>query len=543
MTPYNPTSSARRPRLSRRLWLGPALYMLVVSFYFLARYDGRWAETDSAAFALINRNFVEQGQLAPSGEIYPNGYTYQAVSATITALTGLDVATLQQLLFPLLAPLVVLPAWALYRDISGTARGAVLSTVLLLTQPEFLFVILRSSHEKFTRTLLLLCILLLARSFALRGKPWQFAVHVGFFYLLAYALLAGNALLANSFFIAAALAMLCGFLWDGLLAITRRLRRHGAPDPREADESRLHRHMLKRLLYVTLICLGLFYLFVFHLYTPSQHSVLAVRDLFERSANVITNQAKATNAYDYVNVSWLSIPIYLLVSIANWIVLGAAAIIWLHRAVRWLWRGETPATPAERLVWLLFAAFIIQGIFTVITDRSGALGGNIQVRLFPALSITGVGLVGAALSRWRPCRYGRPIGMALAGGIFCIAILSIFKVTNEPALSNKWTFYRADELAALEWVDQRLSNSEIWTEFDERLMVAYHTVHARSQNGNLLRGFYHEPTMRHILVSSLTHLRSSRLQQPLPMPPDALRIYDNGEAQMYHVRPVTPYQK
>ena len=142
--------------------------------------------------------------------IYSNGYAFQAISAFIMAITGLDLATLQQLVYPLVAALVVLPAWALYRELTGSARGATLASLLLFTQPEFLFVILRSSHEKFTRTFLLLCLFFLVRSFKMRDRPWLFAMHVGLFYLTAYAFIASNNLLAHSFIFAIAVALICG---------------------------------------------------------------------------------------------------------------------------------------------------------------------------------------------------------------------------------------------------------------------------------------------------------------------------------------------
>src|SRR5439155_13525618 len=95
-------------RISWWPWLGPLLYMAVVSLYFAGRYAGRWAENDSAVFADIIRVFAHAGRLVPErGAVYPNGYAYQAISTFIVTMTGLDVATLQQLVYPLVAPLVV----------------------------------------------------------------------------------------------------------------------------------------------------------------------------------------------------------------------------------------------------------------------------------------------------------------------------------------------------------------------------------------------------------------------------------------------------
>src|SRR5215218_8264685 len=107
------TSSAAS---SQWLWLGPLIYMLIVGLYFMGRYGGRWAEVDSAIFTEVIRVFAREGQLVPvGGELYPNGYGYQSISAFVLAFTGLDAATLQQLIYPLLAAPIALVAFALFR--------------------------------------------------------------------------------------------------------------------------------------------------------------------------------------------------------------------------------------------------------------------------------------------------------------------------------------------------------------------------------------------------------------------------------------------
>jgi hypothetical protein len=178
-----------------------------------------------------------------------------------------------------------------------------------------------------------------------------------------------------------------------------------------------------------------------------------------------------------------------------------------------------------------------------VADASGALGSNLQHRLFPSFSIVAVPLVGAALAQWRPARLGRPLRMGLTAAVACVSILSVLKATNEPLLSNKWTFYREDELIALDWSDTHLQNTSVWTEFDERLAAAYQTARGDSANQNRFVGYNPQPTMHNLLISDITRLRGSRLGATLPVPPDALQVYDDGSAQLYHLRPLTPYQK
>lgn len=511
------------------LWLGPLCFMALIGLYFVMRFEGRWAEQDSAVFTKYIQALVDDGRLvSANSEPYPNGYGYQAISAFLVTLTGLSVPTLQQLIYPVTAALLVLPAWVLYRELTGSAAGATLAAILLFTQPEFLFVILRSSHEKFTRTLLLLCLFCLVRSLRARHQTRLFATYVSLFYLAAFAFIASNNLLAHSFIFAVALAFGIGWILEQWRP---GLRQHSS-------------QLMQRLPYATLICLGLVYLFTFYLYKPAQHDLLVLQTLADRIAALFLDvQTQPANAYSQVSAGWISLPAYFLVSSANWVILGTSFAIWLRQSWRWLVRKKQPPTDTAWLVWLFYTAFAAQGVISILADASGALGSNLQHRLFPSISIVAVALVSTALVQWRPRRFAVPVRFILAIGVGCIAVLSVLKATNEPLLSNKWTFYRSEELTAIEWADQNLRNDEIWTELDERLAMAYVTTNIKSAYGNRLYANDRNPTTRNLVISDITRLRSQRLQRPLPLPPDALRVYDNGEAELYHVRPRTPYQR
>lgn len=512
-------------------WLGPLFYMLVVGYYATVRYMGNWAENDSAAFTHWIRKLTADGQLVPlGGGIYPNGYAYQAISTYVASTTGLSPAVLQQLMYPLIACIVVLPAWIFYREFTGSQQGATLTTILLFTQPEFLFVILRSSHEKFTRTFMLLCLFLLVRSFTLSDKPRFFAVYIGLFYLIIYAFILSNNMLAYSFIFAIVIALIFNWLLE-----KRVLTLHNA-------------YISRRLCYVMIVSIGFVYLFTFYIYPPAQHDLVVLKDTWEQIKALFlstqnSTETTYTNAYRYVSFSWTSLPIYFLVSIANWIIFIVSFTIWIYQGLRWLWRGIAPDNQSARFLWILYTAFAIQGTLSVVADASGALGSNLQHRLFPSFSIIAVGMVGAVLGRWRPRHFEKPVWVGISVAIFCVSILSVMKATNEPIISNKWIFYRQGEMAALRWSDSHLRYAEVGTEFDERLWAAFRTEEGSSRNQNRFLSYRMTSTMRDFLLSSVTRLRSSRVQLPLPVPPDALRVYDNGEAELYHLRPKTPFQR
>ncbi|NJN65398.1 MAG: hypothetical protein HC884_01135 [Chloroflexaceae bacterium] len=526
------------------LVLAPLLYMLFLGGYFVVRFEGRWAEVDTTLFTSAIRNIMQSGHLVPaSGEVYPGGYGYQSISFFLVRMTGLEVRQLQQLIYPLLASLVVLPAWLLYREVSGSARGATISAMLLFTQPEFLFVIIRGSHEKFTRTYMLLCLFLLFRSFKLRDTSRLFGLHVGLFYLLAFAFASTNNAMAVSFFVSIGTAMGMRWVQEKVWWLRTRLARWMRKTP-PPDLGPLFSPDVQRLFYITLICIGLTYVVLLYIYPYGLSNVSFFTRLGQESVSVVTEGTTTkVNPYSYVKTSWTSLPFYLLVSSSNWILLGGAALIWLWKGVRWFWKGDTLQTESEWLPWLLFASLGVQAVGSVVADMGGGVG-NIQVRLFPSISIMSVMLVGPALTRWRPVRLFRPVRLALTAAIALMAVMAGLKVTNEPMLSNKWMFYHQDEVTALEWCDTHLHYAHIWTEFDERLWVAFGMTQGESRRENrYLMNFLRPERVRNVLITDITRLRSSRMKIPLPLPPDSFRVYDNGEAQLYHLRPRTRHQQ
>jgi hypothetical protein len=516
------------------LWLGPLLYVFVVGIYFTGRFEGRWAESDSAAFTQFIAALERSGRLIPAeGAVYANGYAVPVISAYIIAITGLDVVTLQRLIYPLLAAIIALPAWLLFREFTGSARGATLASMILLTQPEFLFFILRSSHEKFTRTLMILCLFWLVRSYKARNNSRALAVNVSLFYLTSFAFIASNNLLAHSFIFAVTLALL----------LVRLLERR-IPHPRQDNQ------VLQRLPYVAIICLGLVYLFTFYAYPPAQHDLLILRNVWERVVALFLDvETQASNPYTQVQAGWISLPVYLTVSIANWLLLISSVVIWLRQSWQWLWRGIAPETAQARLLWLFYGAFAFQGGLSIITDASGAFG-NLQHRLFSSFSIVAAAVVGAALAQWHPRRMVLQARIGLTALVGCVAVLSLLKATNEPLLSNFWTFYRESEVKALEWSDDHLNYGYIWTEYNERLKMAFVTVTDKALSANYLTdsnnvftGGIRQDWVRHIILTDVTRMHSIRLRRALPVPSDALQVYDNGYAQLYQVRPLTPYQR
>jgi hypothetical protein len=525
--PTSPETPPDEPREPAWPWVALVLYVVGIGLYLLVRYQGNWAETDSATLTEYIRGMADAGRLIPAGEIYPNGYLDQALSSTVMAMTGLSAEALQRWVYPLLAAIIVVPAWMTYRLLGGSALAASISTVLLVTLPDFLFVILRSSHEKFSRTLMLACLFLLFLPIVRRLSARRSAIVIALSWLATYALISTNMPLATSFIAAIALALAVG--WS-LSRVRAHLRRAQA------------RFTWPALTFLV-GAIALVVVFVAFIYPPAFHDVLVLQDTVQKVVAVVTGEGgrsgDALAAYTYVNTGWIDIRIYLLLSAANWLLLIGSFAVWTAQGWRWLVRGKEPETATAWVIWLLYSAFLVQAALAIVSDATGAFGSNLQLRLFPSFAIVAAALLGTALGRLASQPIHGVARAAAATAFVVLCLLSVTKATNEPLLSNKWNFYRPAEIAGLRWQDGHLADADIWTEFDERLESAYINEFPRSSNR-------FESTVtsatRDMAVSDVTRLRASRLGAPLPVPPDAWEVYDNGTMQLYHLRPQSPYQ-
>jgi hypothetical protein len=154
-------------------------------------------------------------------------------------------------------------------------------------------------------------------------------------------------------------------------------------------------------------------------------------------------------------------------------------------------------------------------------------------------------LVAWQFIRWRPRRLlvQRLSSMGLVAGVAVLALLSTLKATNEPLLSNKWQFYTPSEMDALDWADVALLSHSVWTEYDERLVVADGIRRGGIPRTIALDRNIPDPQTRDLMVSDITRARGTRLLTQLPTSADDSVTYDNGQAQIYHLRPRTPYQR
>jgi hypothetical protein len=480
---------------------------LLVGAYFVIRYEGRWSESDSGTMTQAIRSLVSTGHFETGAtSLYSNGYGYQAVSTAIIAFTGLDVVTLQQHLYPLISALLVLPAWVLYRELTGSGRIAGLATVLLLIAPEYVFSISRASHERLDRTFMFIAVWLLVRSVRQRPDPARFRIHLALTLVMVYSLVSTNALFGMSFVLALGTAFAIAWVASRLVPAVREVA---------VDASRL-------LGWTTLAAVVITGLVTLIIYPPILDSIRALSVIPGALADLILNGGVSKNPYATLSSAWVSTWIFLALSAANLGLLAISVLVWAKMGWDWL-RGRPAPTIGPWMLWVLFAAFAAQGAATIVSDRTGALQGNAQYRAFSVFATVAAPLVAYALAR-RPRPRLRPI---LAAIVAFGAVATYMKATLDPVASNRWLFYTDAEVQGLAWADAN-QRGLTWIGDDDRLPAAWAMVVGNIRPGNGWDTGAPSATTRTFLVSEPMRLQFQRLGLTLPLPAEANVVYDNG---------------
>lgn len=510
----------------RALFAGLRLYSLLVAGYFVLRYQGQWMENDTATITQAVQAMRAQGSLHPDGPVYQHGFGYQAVSLALLAVTGLAPQTLQTAVFPFLGALaVVLTSFLLFAAVTGERRAATLGVLLLLFQPDVLFVTLRGSHEKLTWPLMMLALALFYGS--LRRPVGATAVYVGLFYLTVLALISTNVFFSSVFLVSLAFSLALGVALGRILP----RRKPGYPLGRVVEA--------KRLLYLCASCAVLTFVFAAYVYPVALLNLRTLSSIVDRVGAFLLSFEIGGQPYEYIAFGWVSPQVYLALTAFTWLLLAASLAEWLRRGLAIL-EGREKFGLASSLDWLLYAGFALQVAVSILVDFSGVLSANLQLRLFPGFTVMAAGLLARGL--WRALARPRVRGglrwAALgAGGLATVwfALASALKATNEPALSNKWSFYSSAEAAALRWTGRDLQAAHLWSGIDERLAVVFLANESKPGSSQTVYEFGEfEAEQRYVLSSATERLRGARLKVSLPETTGWARVYDNGEVQLYH---------
>lgn len=529
-------TTTRRNASRRQGWLAlvPVVFAFAVTLYVGLRYGYRTGETDTTAFTGFVQTVLAQHTIVPSGNVYPHGYAYQTLAATLVLVTGLNVMQVLLVLLPFLALATALIAFVTFRRLTGSELLGSIAALLLFIQPEFLFVIERGNHEKVTDALVLTLVFLLVASFQAEHRLASLVVLIVAFYLCAWCLITTNAFFGSSFMAGLALSLVGGLV---MLCLSRSRASETAGSA-----------SLRRLIYTLLAGLVLVFVFITDLYAPARYNLNLFHTLIQKLELLFLTIEPAGTPYATLSSGYVAPWVYPLLSTFNWIVLAGAGATWIWLALRFKRQGVGTKGRPLFLLWLMAAAFAVEVGVSAVIDLAGFLGDNLEVRLFPIFMLFGIPLAVIGAARLCPrIPAGLPRRVALVGGLLLlgsVTITSVLKATNDPLVSNKWIFATRDEMRALTWSGHYLGGQTVWAGFDERLTtvaVVQDLPTSSPPNVHYQTGV---PTMdaRYTIASEVIARRSLRLDIPASDVLEDDRIFDDGSAQLYHRVPVTPYQ-
>lgn len=512
----------------------------------LVRSHGMWAETDSAVFTRYIRNILQTGELIPStGAVYGNGYGYQVLGVFLTKILGISLSSFQLDSSALLAIWVIFPAWLFYQKLLQRRAGTTLAILLFFAQPDVLFPLFRATHEKFTRGLMFLVLYLFLCGLHSRQRPRRLMGFVFAFYFSVLGMLTYNNLLATSFLVG------LGFT---LIFYVFVVRAQILPNRLAGMES--VQASIRKLAYVVLLSMVLIFLYIFYLYPPGRSVIETSSSVWQGILSLVlaTGQSVTPAYVELVNSGWRSFNTYLVINAATWFLLIGSMLIWLWQSgsllvVRYLsnkTQAKSSFTERDLALWAFFGAFASLGAFAIAMDSAGALAGNIQLRIYPNIAMLAAPLLANQLLRWKANAHHyiqHSIGAVYIVVLCMLYGLSFLKATNEPFFSNKWTFVVPSELQAHSWVEEKLQANSVWYGFDERVSSGLELNAGEAPITAIVDQFEVAEDTADFLVSRVTLEQGLRLQATLPFSAGDLKTYDNGQTQIYHRRPYTPYQE
>ena len=497
--------------------------------YFALRYSGWVIEVDSSRMSAISEGIVATGGLR-NYRPYRNGFGYGAMLAALNLITGIEIPVIQVgsgiTIFMLL-----LVAFAAYRQILSGALSGLVATFLLLLQPDFLFYVVRASHERVTWMFALLMLFLLLRSQQHAQAVKQLFIYIALFYLSFWTMVMSNVFFASTFLLAISIGLAIGWIFERVA-----FRKNG--------NSYLPGVWMKRLLLISLSGFILIFLFIFYAYLPAKSYFYVFTSLADQMSLLFfgAEEVGSVASYQYVGTAWRHQSTYLLLTGMQWIIAVSGLSVWVWSTLH-LFR----LNHKQRFLWQMYTSFGVLLAFGVIADFAGYLSSNLQLRLFTPFAMFSSAMVVMGMQVVWP-KLTPPIKQWLVPAAGMLAIFAFVaaqaKITNDPLFSNQWLFFTPAETRSHEWIDRHMENRIIWVDTWDHLQQVFYFQEGYKvpvKNGYIHGARFFE--RQNVLLSDRVVLESNRKGLILPSVVNDLKIYDNGSVRIFHPRPMTPYQR
>jgi hypothetical protein len=283
-------------------------------------------------------------------------------------------------------------------------------------------------------------------------------------------------------------------------------------------------------------------------YKPAMIYIQVLRNILPFFISFGTNISD--NPYTYIGNVWISPIIWLILSSVNLLVLSIASIY--VGFVFWsvLKNKKFVVAESQKMLIILFVIYILFAFFSIISDLSGGLITNSQVRLLPVIFVPAAGLsVQGMYVLTKKITLKNPhiikIARATALGMFSLlAIFSVIKVTNEPLLNNHWLFYSESEKQSVKWVNDKLLDHKLWVGPRGRYAWVINLYGNTPLDRNRVDTNLIDPLTKYAVLTDIIEMQTIRSNLPLPDVDNADIIFDNGNLKIfYFFKNEQPYAK
>lgn len=529
---------------------------LIIGVYWSVRFGGFSGEGDTARMTQSASAVYAEGQLTTTeAAAYQSGFGFPAILAILSHVTNVPIRDLQ-LNSGLWLIAFVATAYLCFRELLRNNAAAALSVLLLLLMPDFVFYILRGSHEKVTWMFTLILIYLLVRSYRLKSVR-SFAINTIVFYFVFWNFASTHVFFASTLLTAIFISYLVGFV----LIRLRGVKPEGYDSSNGTAKTTApvfpDRLRIGRLALVGLSCFIIVYVVLNYVYPPAQNYYNNLEFVLQRVQSLFigggtTNvpaQETGLGALGFTPQLWRSREAYLLITVTQWLIILTSAVSWF--VLGWRLLRQSRFTPLMFL-WLWYSAMAIQLVLAVVTSYQGVLFfNNLSLRVFTPFALTAVPMATLLIIELikRIGKLPQPLP-ALASVAACVvlgfsSIAMLLKVTTDPLVGNFWQFTVPGEISAIDWIESHSENRyvhmDIWTL--RREIYELNQPYNWEPNNFYLSGSVESfDEYDFLFVSELTTLQAQRAEAVLPLRDGYNRIYDNGQAQIYERYPNTPYQ-
>jgi hypothetical protein len=252
--------------------------------------------------------------------------------------------------------------------------------------------------------------------------------------------------------------------------------------------------------------------------------------------------------YQSVRTGWGSIEVWFLLVAFYWIVFPVAGLTWVWKVKRIVVDRDDPER-AELFLLILFAAFSIQFVSTIIIDQLGVFfGSNTQIRVLPVVGIMavvfatrGFQLGYQALSTDAIPRLSDQQARVLRGTYVVVLLVlllgftgaGVIKASSSPYVTGNWIFVTEGETDAVGWIEREGSEQIIWAGYNERVTAGTKTRAANMDSDNVYDMQYVDYGVNYVLESRTVTALAHREGLPRPPTGGASKVYANGDASLH----------